>query len=464
MERFDVVVIGSGPGGHSAALRAAQLGLKVALIERDKEFGGTCLLHGCIPTKALLHCANLYQQIGSCGELGIRCKLEGIDLVDLQRYKKMVIKRLSLGLNHLFKRNGVRTICGVGRVKSPGIVEVSTQQEVSEICAKDIVIATGASQRTLPGLKIDGKGIITYMEALELSEVPGSILIVGAGSVGIEFASIFHSFGSKVTLVEVLPSILPMEDREISAELAKILSRRGMAIWTASQVDSVRDVGGRYEVTISSRDGIRTLGPIEKILVAVGRRPNSQGIGLEDAGVRFQGEYVQVDSSCQTSQPGIHAIGDVTPSPQLAYVASAQGVMVAERIRGLPARRIDYRNIPVCTHCNPEVAHVGLTEEGAKEFGYKLKVGRFPFHVSGKACADGRREGFIKVISQEGSGEILGVHILGPSASELIAQGVVAMRCKMKVDELAYLIQAHPTLAEGVVEAAREIVGCRFLL
>ncbi len=449
---FDIVIIGSGPGGYVAAIRAGQLGLKVAVVEKDSRFGGTCLLRGCIPTKALLHDAYLYKQVQSASKYGI--ELDGIRLnyAKVAKHKDIVVKKLAMGVQGLLKKNKVKTFSGVGKISRPGVVTVN---ETDEIEAKNIILATGSEARWFPGMEPDGKGIVTNREILGWSELPKSLVVIGGGAVGTEFASIFHRFGVETTLVEALPNITPLEDVEVSQELEKILKKRGIRVLTGAMVEAINP---GYEVIVGV-DGKKEVIQAEKVLVAVGRKPNTDGIGLENTRAKVDKGFVHVNETMQTDEPGIWAIGDIVRSAALAHVASAEGILAVDVIAGREVQPINPDRIPNVTYCDPQVASVGLTEQAAKERGYDVKCGTFPYMGIGKASIEGENEGFVKIVGESRYNEILGVHILHAHAGEMIAEGVAVLNGEMTAEALANSIHPHPTLSEAVGEATHAYFG-----
>ncbi len=451
MPDFDVAIVGSGPGGYVAAIRAAQLGLKVALVEKDGKFGGTCLHRGCIPTKAMLHDAALYASMKHAGRYGVKVSGVELDFPAVRKHKELVVKKLATGVEGLLKKNKIKTLHGFGKLVKPGVLDVSGKT----LSAKAILLATGSRPKGLPGLEPDGGRILTSDDALELKEVPESLAVVGAGAVGVEFASIYSRFGSAVTLIEIMPHVLPLEDEEVSAAFAKALQKRGVRVRTGAKVGAVgRD--GTLEVDAGGkREEVRC----EKILVAAGRAPNTEGIGLEGTRARLERGFVQVDDFMQTDEPGLYAIGDIVPRPQLAHVASAQGILVAERLAGKEVNPIDYDRIPSVAYSDPQVASVGLTERAARERGEKIACGKFPFMASGKATVDGDHEGFVKIVAGAEYGEILGVHILHAHAGEMVSSAVDVLNGELTAEDLARCIHPHPTLSEALVEAAHAIFG-----
>jgi dihydrolipoamide dehydrogenase len=464
-QSFDVIVIGAGTGGYVAAIRAAQLGLKTAVVERQKALGGTCLIWGCIPTKALLehaHALKVVQQAGAWG-VDIGGAEPKLDLSRVQARKDKIVTGLTKGVEYLFKKNGITWIKGTARLLGDGRVAVS-DGEAADLQAKQIIVATGSSPRSVPGVEIDRKRIITSDEAIHVKDVPKSIVILGSGAVGVEFASIFHSFGSKVTIVELLPALVPVEDEAVSAELEKSFKKRGIAVHTGTTVTSAKATGTGVELTAELPGGKAQALQAEYLLVATGRGPVTAGLGAEDVGLAMERGYIRVDELYRTSVAGISAIGDVItlggrPHPQLAHVSSAEGVLVAERLAGQEVRPINYDHVPGCTYCEPEIGSVGLTEREARERGFDVRVGSFPFGVLGRAKMAGETDGFVKIVADRRYDEILGVHMIGPRATELVAEAVLALRLECTVEELVRTIHAHPTMSEAIGEAAHATHG-----
>ena len=459
---FDVVVIGSGPGGYVAAIRAGQLGLRTALVERDPFLGGTCLHRGCIPTKALLENAARYQDLLHAGDFGLRVGGEiAVDWDRVQERKRGVVQQLAGGVKGLLRKQKVEIVTGWGRIDGPRKVVVTagggTDPVARALDTRNIVIATGSVPRAVGAAPFDGEAILSSDHVLELASIPASLAIVGAGAVGVEFASIYDHFGTKVTLVEALPRLLPIEDEEVSGELGKAFAKRGIDVRTGTKLArAVRSTGG-VRVSLEGEKGGEI--EVEKLLVAIGRAPVSDGIGLETVNVRVDRGYVQVDEWCETEERGVYAIGDVIPTPWLAHVASMEGVMVVERIAGRDVRPVPYGETPNCTYCDPEVASVGLTEARAREAGHEVRVGKFPFVASGRAKIAGHTGGFVKIVAEAAYDEVLGVHIVGYKATELIAEAGAVLRLEGTVEELIRTIHAHPTLAESVHEAAHAVHG-----
>lgn len=454
-EKFDIAIIGGGPGGYVAAIRASQLGFKTALIEKDR-VGGICLNWGCIPTKALLKSAELFNLVKRASEFGLKVENFGFDFKKIIQRSRQVAERLTKGVEFLLRKNNVTKISGHGFVLKPGLVGVKNEKDEIEIQASNIIIATGARPRELHGINIDGKVIITSKEAMLLEEPPRSMIIIGAGAIGVEFAYFYNSFGTKITLLEMMSSILPNEDKEITDILAKSFQKSGIDILTGTKVVEAKAVDGQAEVKIQNESGEKTL-KADLALVAIGVRGNSDDLGLENVGVEVENSFIKVDKKTyKTNVDGIYAIGDVIGPPLLAHVASAEGIRCVENIAGVETLPIDYYGIPNCTYCIPQVASIGLTEEKAIELGYEIKVGRFPFRANGKALALGETEGMVKVIFDAKYGELLGAHIVGPEATELIAEFGVAKTLESTAFEIAKTIHAHPTLSETLMEASAD--------
>lgn len=454
--KYDIVIIGSGPGGYVAAIRAGQLGLKTLVVEKDDKLGGTCLHVGCIPTKDLLLNADVYDYFKNGKEFGIVAKEFSIDWAAIQARKTKVVTKLSKGIEFLFKKNKVETLQGYGRLAGPGRITVTDAKgQKREIQAAKVVLATGSEAKTFAGFEPDGKTILTNKEILALPALPKSMVIMGAGAVGVEFASIFDRFGVKVTILEMLPRAVPLEDEEISAELEKSFRHQGIGLETQAKVEKATKTANGVSVTYTRPDGKPQALEAETLLVAVGRSPNTQSVGLEGTRAKLERGSVKVDPYMQTEEPGVYAIGDIVAnSPLLAHVASREGIVAVTHAAGKPVEPINYGQIPNCTYCEPEVSSVGLTERQAREKGHKVRIGKFPFAANSKAVILGAREGFVKVVSDEKYGEILGVHMIGPRVTEMIAEAVVAMRLEGTVEDLAYAIHPHPTLTEAVMEAA----------
>jgi len=462
---FDVTVIGSGPGGYVGAIRAAQMGLRTAVVERDPAgCGGTCLQRGCIPTKAILHTADLYQDLRNGKEFGIQAENVAVDLAAVMNRKNRIVNRLSKGIEtYLFKKNKIELLKGSGRLEGGKTVVVSGAGGETKIATKSVLLATGSRPKSLPGLTPDGTAILTSDEMLQLSRIPKSLVVIGAGAVGIEFASIFARFGSAVTVIEMLPRVLPFEDEEISAEAQKLLGKQ-MTIHTGAMTEGALKTSAGVEVAFRTPAGEMKTVTAEILLVAVGRGPVTDGLGLESTGVKLDRGYIQVGPDYATGEPGVYAIGDVIaiggkPHPQLAHVASAEGIHVAERLAGRPVEAINYDRIPSATYCQPEVAGVGLTEQEAKKRGYEVKIGRFPFGSLAKPRILGHDGGFVKVVSEAKYDEVLGVHMIGPHATDLISEACLALQLEATCEEIARTIHPHPTLAEALMQAAEAVYG-----
>jgi dihydrolipoamide dehydrogenase len=454
--KYDIVIIGSGPGGYVAAIRAGQLGLKTLVVEKDDKLGGTCLHVGCIPTKDLLLNADVYDYFKNGKEFGIVAKEISIDWAAIQARKTKVVTKLSKGIEFLFKKNKVETLQGYGRLAGPGWITVTDAKgQKREIQAAKVVLATGSEAKTFPGFEPDGNTILTNKEVLALKALPKSMVIMGAGAVGVEFASIFHRFGVKVTILEMLPRAVPLEDEEISAELEKSFRHQGIGLETQAKVEKAAKTPNGVSVSYSGADGKSQTIDAETLLVAVGRSPNTQNVGLEGTRAKLDRGFVKVDPYMQTDEPGVYAIGDIVAnSPLLAHVGSREGIVAVTHAAGKPVEPVNYGQIPNCTYCEPEVSSVGMTERQAREKGHKVRIGKFPFAGNSKATILIAREGFVKIVSDEKYGEILGVHMIGPRVTEMIAEAVVAMRLEGTVEDLAYAIHPHPTLTEAVMEAA----------
>ncbi len=455
---YDVAVIGSGPGGYVAAIKASQLGLKVALIEKYPKFGGTCLHWGCIPTKALLLNAELYDKALHGKEFGILYKDINLDFRLVKARKDKIVKKLSMGTDFLMKKNKITTFHGKGNITGPGAIHVEGEA-TTEIRAKKILVATGSEAKLLPGLTADGQQVLTNKEILDLEGVPKSLLVVGAGAVGVEFASIFARFGSEVTIVEMLPRVLPLEDAEVSEELRRLLTRRKIKILTEARIENLTVQDGVVKTEVTVAGGEPRIITAEKALIAVGRRPTSEGFGLEKLRVATTRGYIPVDEHMETNVPGIFAIGDVVPTQQLAHLASHEGIVAMRHIAGEKTIPINYDLVPSCTYCSPEVSSIGLTEESAKERGYEVVASKFPFAAVSKATILGENDGFVKLVCDKKYKQVLGLHMIGPHATELIAEGAALIGLEAAAEDVSHLIHAHPTLSEGIMEAASAIYG-----
>ncbi|HEV2705101.1 MAG TPA: dihydrolipoyl dehydrogenase [Pyrinomonadaceae bacterium] len=459
-EQFDVTIIGAGPGGYVAAVRGAQLGLKVALVEKDKRLGGTCGLRGCIPTKQLLMSAHVYEQMQHAADFGVQAGDIRLAFADVQKRKEKIVMKNAKGVEYLMKKNKVTTFNGTARLALPGRVEVTGGDGATQtIETKNIIIASGSVVRPIPGFETDGERIVNSDHILELKEVPKSLIVLGSGAVGVEFASVYSRFGAETTVVELMPRLMPLEDEEISKELEKSFRKRGIKSLTGTKLEGVERTDAGVRVTGKDAKGGDVSLEAEMLLVAVGRMPYIEGLGLEGTKIRVERGAIQVDEMCRTDEPNVYAIGDVIPTPWLAHLASKEGILVVEQIAGHHPQPINLRHVPSCTYCDPEVASVGLTEAKARELGYDVKVAKFPFSASGKARILGEEEGFVKVVSETRYDELLGVHVIGPHATEIIHEAIVAMHLESTAEELGRAIHAHPTVSESVMEAAEGIHG-----
>ncbi len=458
VDRFDIAVIGGGPGGYTAAIRAAQLGLKTAIIEKDR-LGGICLNWGCIPTKALLKNAEILQTFRKAGEWGITYDNLQVDFSKIIKRSRGVSEKISKGVEFLMKKNKIEHFSGRARIAGGRRIEITTTDKPGKVVeASHIIVATGARPRSVPGVTIDRKRVLTSTEAMSLQEQPESMIIVGAGAIGVEFAYFYNAIGTRVTIVEMLPTILPVEDLEITKLMEASLKRQGIEILTGTRVENVQATPSGVDAEVATPEGRKKLhGTVA--LIAVGVQGNVEEIGLEENGVRIEKGHIKVDSDYRTSAPGIYAIGDVIGPPWLAHVASAEGIHCVEAIAGKKPEPLDYLSIPGCTYCQPQVASVGLTEEKAKSEGYELKIGKFPFKPLGKAVAIGETEGLVKLIFDAKYGELLGAHIMGSEATEMIAELAVAKRLESTGKEIFGTVHAHPTLSEAVMEAAAAAYG-----
>jgi len=461
---YDIAIIGSGPAGYTAAIRAGQLGLKTALIEKDNKLGGTCLHVGCIPTKALLFNAEVYDHVKDGRELGLE-NTAGVSVnwETIQKRKQGIVDKHAKGLQFLMRKNKVTVIEGFGRLTGPAkdgvhTVELDNKGQKTTLQAKNVILSTGSVARLLPGISVDDQ-ILTNIEVLSLKNIPKSLIVIGSGAVGVEFASIYKSFGSDVTILEMLPRYVPVEDEEISKELMRVYRKRGINGFVNAKVEKLDESKGGVTVTFTI-DGKEQKLEAEKVLVAIGRAPLTEGIGLEKTKIQVERGFVKVDKFMRTDEPGIYAIGDITAGyPQLAHSGAMEGIVAVTHIAGKPVKPINVNRIPNATYCHPEIGSVGLSEAKAKEAGYDVKVGKFPFTANSRASIVGQHEGFVKIVSDAKYGEILGVHIIGPTATELIAESVVALQMECTAEELANIIHAHPTLSEAMLDGANAVFG-----
>lgn len=455
---YDIVVIGSGPGGYVAAIRASQLGFKTAIVERES-LGGICLNWGCIPTKALLKSAQVFEYLNHAEDYGIKVTGGEADFAAIVKRSRGVADGMSKGIQFLMKKNKIDVILGTATIKKGGKILVKDAEgAVKEYSAKHTILATGARSRELPNLKQDGKNIIGYRQAMSLEKQPESLVVVGSGAIGVEFAYFYNAIGTKVTIVEYLDKIVPVEDDDVSKQLERSLKKAGITIMTGSEVTGVTQSGNVNKVTIKNAKGTQEL-EASIVLSAVGITPNIENIGLEEVGVKTERGQVVVDAFYKTNIDGVYAIGDIVKGQALAHVASAEGITCVEKIAGMDVEPINYGNIPGCTYCSPEVASVGLTEKAAKEAGYELKIGKFPFSASGKASAAGAKDGFIKMIYDAKYGELLGAHMIGANVTEMIAEIVVARKLETTGHEILKAVHPHPTMSEAIMEATADAYG-----
>jgi dihydrolipoyl dehydrogenase len=460
LAKYDLVIIGSGPGGYVAAIRASQWGLKTAVVEKDPFLGGTCLHVGCIPTKVFLHHADIYDYFQRAEEFGFEVKDVKINWPAMLARKDKIVKKHAGGISMLFRKHKVDSITGWGRVAGPGRISIEKDGKTTEIETNYTMIATGSEARSLPGVEIDGNTILTNREILQLQAIPKSFVIVGCGAVGVEFASIFRTFGAEVTLLEALPRLVPLEDEEISPELEKAFKKKGIHVETEAKVESVKKEAKGATVTFKDRAGKSQSISAEKVLIAVGRRPLTENIGLEKTKVKLERGYIHANAFLETDEPRLYAIGDIVAGlPQLAHAASMEGIIAVGRMAGKEVQPFDRRRCPNATYCEPQIGSVGLTEKQARDAGYEVKTGKFPFLANSKATILGQHEGFIKVVAEAKYGEILGVHAIGPLATEIIAEPVTALGLEATLDDMAAQIHAHPTVWEALGDAFNSVRG-----
>jgi len=455
---FDVTILGAGPGGYVAAIRAAQLGLDVALVEKE-HLGGVCLNWGCIPTKALLRNAEVISLLGRGKEFGFSVDGLEVDFGAAVDRSRKVSDRLVKGIGALMRKNDVEVIEGTGTLQSPHAVKVALNAGGARtVETRNVIVATGGRARTIPGIEVDGERVLTYREAIVLRELPASAVVVGAGPIGMEFAHVWSTYGAEVTVVEMLPRAVPLEDEEVSKEVERAFKRHKVRLLTSTRVQAVETTADGVRVSVAGENGEQVL-EAERALVAIGVQPNSENLGLEQIGVQVERGSIVVDASMRTTVPGVYAIGDVTGKLALAHVASAQGIVAAETIAGVETVALDYEAMPRCTYCQPQVASFGITEAQAVERGYAVKVGKFPFRPNGKALGLGEHDGFVKIVADAASGEILGGHLVGPEVTELLPELVLARNWELTPEEIARTVHAHPTLSEALMEAAHGVFG-----
>ncbi|HUX77862.1 MAG TPA: dihydrolipoyl dehydrogenase [Anaerolineae bacterium] len=455
---FDVTILGAGPGGYVAAIRAAQLGLDVALVEKE-HLGGVCLNWGCIPTKALLRNAEVISLLGRGKEFGFSVDGLEVDFGAAVDRSRKVSDRLVKGIGALMRKNDVEVIEGTGTLQSPHAVKVALNAGGARtVETRNVIVATGGRARTIPGIEVDGERVLTYREAIVLRELPASAVVVGAGPIGMEFAHVWSTYGAEVTVVEMLPRAVPLEDEEVSKEVERAFKRHKVRLLTSTRVQAVETTADGVRVSVAGENGEQVL-EAERALVAIGVQPNSENLGLEQIGVQVERGSIVVDASMRTTVPGVYAIGDVTGKLALAHVASAQGIVAAETIAGVETVALDYEAMPRCTYCQPQVASFGITEAQAVERGYAVKVGKFPFRPNGKALGLGEHDGFVKIVADAASGEILGGHLVGPEVTELLPELVLARNWELTPEEIARTVHAHPTLSEVLMEAAHGVFG-----
>jgi dihydrolipoamide dehydrogenase len=462
LDKFDVVIIGSGPGGYVAAIRAGQLGLKTAIIEKDPKLGGTCLHRGCIPTKAMLFSAELLDRAREAERFGLRIPSADPEIAQIHTYKDGVVTKNANGVEFLMRKNKVTWLKGLGKLVGPGRISVVAEGQAETVVeTKHVILATGSTTKSLPGLDFDGKAILSSDHILKIDRIPKRMAVLGAGAVGVEFASAFRSYGTEVSIIEVLPSLLPIEDEDCGKELLKSFRRRKIDCYLGSKLEKLERVDKGVKLTVASSDGKVQQLEADFLLSAVGRRPVTDGVGLDRTRIKPDARgFIQVDGMMQTSEPGIYAIGDIVANtPMLAHVASAEGIVAVEHIAGLSPKPLNYDQMPSCTYCSPQVATVGLSEKKAKERGYTVKTGVFPFSALPKAGVLLQREGMAKIVADAKYDEFLGIHMVGPEVTDLVAEAGVALKLESTVEEIAHTVHAHPTLSEIVGEAAHATLG-----
>ena len=460
MARYDVAIIGSGPGGYVAAIRAGELGLKTIVVEKDPYLGGTCLHIGCIPTKVLLHHADVYDHFKNAAELGFEVSGLKINWANILARKSKIVTKHAKGIEFLFKKNKVEWVQGWGKYSGPGKVSVEKDSKTSTIEAGGILLVSGSEAKSLPGIEPDHKQIVTNRSILQLPEIPKTLIVVGAGAVGVEFASIFNSFGSEVTILEALPRVVPVEDEEISAELDKAFRKRGINIFTNCEVEGVKKDAKGVTVSFKDKEGKPQTLPGEKLLLAVGRKPMTENCGLEKSRAKLDRGFVLVNEFMETDEPGLFAVGDIVAGlPQLAHAAMMEGIVAVTHIAGKPTHPVIKTRIPNATYCEPQIGSIGLTEKQAKEAGYTVKTGKFPFLGNSKATILGAHGGFIKVVSDEKYGEVLGIHIIGPLATEILSEAAAVLQLEGTIEDMMNMIHAHPTVWEAMGDAFASVRG-----
>ena len=460
MAKYDVAIIGSGPGGYVAAIRAGELGLKTVVVEKDPYLGGTCLHVGCIPTKVLLHHADVYEHIKNGAELGFEIAGVKVNWANVMARKSKIVTKHAKGIEFLFKKNKVDWVQGWGKYDGPGRVAVEKDGKRSIIEANNVLLVSGSEAKSLPGIEPDHKTILTNRSILELPDIPKTLIVVGAGAVGVEFASIYNSFGTQVTILEALPRVVPVEDEEISAELEKTYKKKGINIFTGCAVDGVKKDAKGVTVSFKDKDGKAQTLQAEKLLLAVGRKAMTDNCGLEKSKAKVERGFVHVNEVMETDEPGLFAIGDIVAGlPQLAHAAMMEGIVAVTHIAGKPTHRILKTRIPNATYCEPQIGSIGLTEKQARDAGHQVKIGKFPFLGNSKATILGNHGGFIKVVSDEKYGEVLGIHIIGPLATEILSEAATVLNLEGTVDDMMNMMHAHPTVWEGMGDAFASVRG-----
>ena len=460
MAKYDVAIIGSGPGGYVAAIRAGELGLKTVVVEKDPYLGGTCLHVGCIPTKVLLHHADVYDHFKNAAELGFEVSGLKINWANVLARKDKIVKKHAKGIEFLFKKNKVEFVQGWGRYEGPGRVSVEKDGKKTEIEASNILMVSGSEARALPGIEPDHKTILTNRYILELPAIPKTLIVVGAGAVGVEFASIYNSFGTQVTILEALPRVVPVEDEEVSAELEKTFRKKNIQIYTSSKVESVKKDAKGVTVAFTDKDGKKQTLQAEKLLLAVGRKPMTENCGLEKSKAKMDRGFVLTGPYMETDEKGLYAIGDIVAGmPQLAHAAMMEGIVAVTHIAGKPTHTILKTRIPNATYCEPQIGSIGLTEKQARDAGHAVKIGKFPFVGNSKATILGNHGGFIKVVSDDKFGEVLGIHIIGPLATEILAEAATVLNLEGTIDDMMNMMHAHPTVWEGLGDAFASVRG-----